>query len=64
MHLGDMLIGDIVRNFPEVVPLLLTCGMHCVGCGSSAYESLAEACQVHGLDPDEVIEYINKEMEK
>ena len=61
---GDMLIGDIVRNFPEVVPLLLTCGMHCVGCGSSAYESLAEACQVHGLDPDEVIEYINKEMEK
>ena len=59
---GDMLIGDIVRNYPEAVPLLLTVGMHCVGCGSSAYESLTEACQVHGLDPEEVIEFINKEM--
>ncbi len=59
---GDMLIGELVRTYPEVVPLLLTVGMHCVGCGSSAYESLTEACMVHGLNPDEVIEFINREM--
>ena len=59
---GDMLIGELVRTYPEVVPLLLTVGMHCVGCGSSAYESLTEACTVHGLNPDEVIEFINREM--
>ena len=60
----DMTIGEILALHPKMAQVLMAGGMHCVGCGSSAYESLAEACQVHGLDPDEVIEYINKEMEK
>ena len=33
-------------------------GMHCVGCPSSIGESLAQACEVHGLDADEVLQSI------
>ncbi|MBQ5568139.1 MAG: DUF1858 domain-containing protein, partial [Oscillospiraceae bacterium] len=33
-------------------------GMHCVGCPSSIGESLEEACMVHGLDCDEVLDSI------
>ena len=33
-------------------------GMHCVGCPSSAGETLEEAAMVHGIDPDMLIEEI------
>lgn len=35
-------------------------GMHCVGCPSSIGESLEQACAVHGLDVDEVLQSINE----
>ena len=34
--------------------------MHCLGCPASQAESLEEACAVHGVDVDEVIEEIDK----
>ena len=41
---GEMLIGDIVRDYPEVAPTLMAVGMHCLGCPSSQMESLELAC--------------------
>lgn len=28
----DMTIGEILRQAPEVAPLLMEAGMHCLGC--------------------------------
>ncbi len=55
----DMLIGEIININPELVSVLMECGMHCVGCPASAGETLEEACQVHGIDVDEVLEALN-----
>ena len=55
----DMLIGDIIRINPDFISVLMECGMHCVGCPASAGETLEEACAVHGIDVDEVIEMLN-----
>ena len=55
----DMLVGDIVRLHPEVVDTLLAQGMHCLGCPSSQKESLANACMVHGLDPEKITTAVN-----
>ena len=52
------LIGDIMDNAPEVAPLFLSIGMHCLGCPSSRGESLEEACQVHGVDADAFLEQV------
>lgn len=48
----DMLIGEILRAKPEVAPVLLDAGMHCLGCPSAQAESLEEAAMVHGIDID------------
>lgn len=40
--------------------VLMQSGMHCVGCPSSIGESLEQACAVHGLDVDEVLQSINE----
>lgn len=55
----DMLMGDIMRSYPEVVDTLLEQGMHCLGCPSSQQESLANACYVHGLDAHTVTAAVN-----
>lgn len=48
----DMTIGEILRQAPEVAPILLEAGMHCLGCPSAQSESLEEAAMVHGMDID------------
>lgn len=56
---ADMLIGELIQVDDAVAPILMACGMHCVGCPSAQGETLEEACFVHGLDKDEVVKYIN-----
>ncbi|MCR4621119.1 MAG: DUF1858 domain-containing protein [Clostridiales bacterium] len=56
------LIGQIVREYPEAVEVLLESGMHCLGCPASQAESLADACMVHGIDADELIAAVNEKI--
>ncbi len=56
----NMTIGEIIRLDAELVELLLGYGMHCVGCPSAQGESLEEACFVHGLDPDPLVDQLNE----
>ena len=48
----DMTIGEILSINPDVAPILMEIGMHCLGCPSAQGESLAEAAMVHGIDAD------------
>ena len=48
------LIGELLENAPEKADILLEAGMHCLGCPASQMESLEEACEVHGIDVDEI----------
>lgn len=59
----DMTIGEIIRTVPEVAPLLMQAGMHCLGCPSAQGETLEEAAMVHGIDIDELMEYIDKNLQ-
>ena len=59
---GEMLISDILRQYPESAYVLMNCGMGCIGCPSAQMESLKDACMVHGIDADEVIKYVNYEL--
>ena len=54
----DTTIGEILEKAPEKAELLLEVGMHCLGCPASQMETLEEACAVHGIDVNEVVEKI------
>jgi hybrid cluster-associated redox disulfide protein len=56
----EMTIGEILRNKPEVAPVLMEAGMHCLGCPSAQGESLEEAAMVHGMDIDALMAEIGK----
>ena len=51
----DMTIGDILRSNPQVAPVLMEAGMHCLGCPASQGESLEEAAMVHGISIDDLM---------
>ena len=55
----DTKIGELLQEAPEKADILLEAGMHCLGCPASQAESLAEACEVHGIDVDELVEKLN-----
>ena len=54
----DMTIGEILRTNPDVAPILMNAGMHCLGCPSAQGESLEEAAMVHGMDIDDLMAQI------
>ena len=55
----DTIIGEVLDLAPQSAPLFMAIGMHCLGCPSARGESLADACMVHGVDADELVEKIN-----
>ncbi|MEQ8155288.1 MAG: DUF1858 domain-containing protein [Clostridiaceae bacterium] len=58
--LREMTIGEVVRNYPESVEVLFSFGMGCVGCPSAQAETIEEACEVHGMDVEELIKALNE----
>lgn len=55
----DTKIGDLLANAPEKADILLNAGMHCLGCPASQAETLEEACEVHGIDVEELLKELN-----
>lgn len=56
----DMTIGELIMVKPDVAPILLEAGMHCLGCPASQGETIEEAAMVHGFDVNELLAQINK----
>ena len=57
------LIGEMLQMDMGIAAILMAAGMHCVGCPSSAGETIEEAAMVHGINPDELLVNINKYFE-
>ncbi len=55
----DMLVSEILDINRELAEVLMEAGMHCVGCAAASGESLQEACDVHGIDVDDLVEKLN-----
>ena len=56
----DMIIGDFLENYPEKAEILMNAGMHCLGCLAASGETLEQACEVHGIDVNELVEELKK----
>ena len=55
----DTKIGELLQEFPDKAEILLAAGMHCLGCPASQAETLEEACEVHGIDFEELVKELN-----
>ena len=55
-----MTIQIIIEHDEGVAPILMASGMHCLGCVMAHGETLEQACAVHGIDADELLQQINE----
>ncbi|WP_195985797.1 DUF1858 domain-containing protein [Clostridium sp. D33t1_170424_F3] len=55
----ETIIGDILDMDKTTAPFFLEMGMHCLGCPASRGESLEQACMVHGVNVDEMLQKLN-----
>ena len=59
----DMLVGQVLKEYPETADVFRALGMHCLGCPSSSGESLEDACTIHGIDVDKLVDELNAYLE-
>lgn len=56
----NTLIMEAVEANPNAPEILLSYGMHCLGCAIAHGETIAEAAMVHGIDVNKLLEDLNK----
>ena len=49
----DILMEDLVSDYPQVVPLLVRRGVVCIQCGEPVWGTLGEAIERAGLEDRE-----------
>jgi len=55
----DMTIASVMRLDPEVAPVFMSFGMHCLYCPHASAEALKDASAVHGIDVNELVKALN-----
>jgi hybrid cluster-associated redox disulfide protein len=48
----QMSVADLMRNWPQTIPVFLKHNMACVGCSMSAFETLKDAARIYGIALD------------
>lgn len=56
----ESIIGDVLDYDIGTAKYFMEIGMHCLGCPASRGESIEMACEIHGVDADELVSEINK----
>ncbi len=55
----DMKIEEILRRFPQTIPVFRRFGIDCVQCQLSEYENLEHGAKVHGIDLQALLSSLN-----
>ncbi|MGX6590840.1 DUF1858 domain-containing protein [Cetobacterium ceti] len=56
----DTIVGDIINMNPKGAEILMGYGMGCIGCPSAQMEKLEQACEIHGIDLNEILKKLNE----
>lgn len=56
----NMTIAEALKLKPQIAGILMTKGMHCLGCVIAQGETIEQAAEVHGIDIEELIKELNQ----
>ena len=57
---GTSIMGDLIRDYPEAIEVLQSFGMGCLGCNAAATEPIAQACEIHGMKLEPLLDRLNE----
>ncbi len=53
-------IGEVIRKYPETLPVFEKYQLRCLGCPAAEPETIKDAAEIHGIDLDSFINSLNK----
>jgi hybrid cluster-associated redox disulfide protein len=56
----EMTIGEIIRRYPQTLPIFERYGLTCNECQIADYEALEHGAGVHKVDVDKLLEELNE----
>ena len=56
----DILIEDLVNNFPFSVKYLMENGIRCIMCGEPIWGTLADAAEEKGFSDEDIQRFVNE----
>jgi len=56
----DMIIKDVIENYPETMEVFFDYGISCVGCVNAYIETLEDGARLHNIDLEELIMDLNE----
>lgn len=56
----DMKIEDVLRKYPQTIPVFERFGIDCAECQLSEFEDLEHGAKVHGINLDELLRKLNE----
>ena len=56
----EMKIEDVLRRYPQAIPVFERFGIDCAQCQLSEYENLEHGAKVHGIDLPTLLRELNK----
>ncbi len=59
----DMKIEDVLRNFPQTIPVFQRFGFDCAGCQLSQYENVEHGARVHRINLETLLAGLNESIE-
>jgi len=63
----DMTIGEVIEKYPDTAKVMMSKGLHCIGCHVATHESIEQGSKAHGLsdeDIDSMVAEMNRATEK
>jgi hybrid cluster-associated redox disulfide protein len=52
----DSTVAELLAQRPGAARVLISHGMHCVGCAIAPFEAIAEACAIYGVAVEAVLQ--------
>ncbi len=63
----DMTFGEVLEKHPETAQIMMSNGLHCVGCHVASYETIKQGAKAHGMTDKQIvimIDEMNKAIKK
>ncbi len=47
--LAELTVAEVLKRWPQTIPVFLRHGMACIGCAMASFETLADVATIYGL---------------
>ena len=56
----DMTFGEVLEKYPETAQVMLSNGLHCIGCHIASYETIKQGAKAHGMTDKQIVTMIDE----